>query len=57
MPPQDPTTPNENPVGAPAQPMTGPTPEMIEMTKKVMRDSLAARKPKGFLESIKEWFR
>jgi hypothetical protein len=34
-----------------------PTPEEIERTKQVMRDSLAARKPKGFLESLKEWFR
>ena len=34
-----------------------PTPEEIERTKKVMHDSLAARKPKGFLESLKEWFR
>ena len=34
-----------------------PTAEEIERTKKVMHDSLAARKPKGFLESLKEWFR
>ncbi len=33
-----------------------PTPEEIERTKKVMHDSLAARKPKSFLESLKEWF-
>lgn len=59
MPPQNSTTPNETPVSAPAQPETGPTPEMIAMTKKVMHDSLAARKQnqKGFLHSIKEWFR
>ena len=40
-------------VGVPHQ----PTAEEIERTKKVMHDSLAARKPKGFLESLKEWFR
>ncbi len=34
-----------------------PTAEEIEQTKKVMHDSLAARKPKGFLENLKEWFR
>ncbi len=33
-----------------------PTPEEIEHAKKVMHDSLAARKPKGFLENLKEWF-
>lgn len=34
-----------------------PTAEEIERTKKVMQDSLASRKPKGFLENLKEWFR
>lgn len=34
-----------------------PTPEEIERTRKVMRDSLAARKPKGFIDSLMEWFR
>jgi hypothetical protein len=33
-----------------------PTQEEIERTRKVMRDSLSARKPKGFLASLKEWF-
>ncbi len=55
MPPQEPTANNGStvPTSEPYQ----PTPEEVERTKKVMRDSLAARKPKGFLESLKEWFR
>ena len=34
-----------------------PSPEEMERTRKVMQDSLSARKPKGLLESLKEWFR
>lgn len=34
-----------------------PSAEEIERTKKVMQDSLAARKPKGFMENLKDWFR
>ena len=34
-----------------------PTPEEMERTRKVMHDSLAGRKPKSFLEKLKEWFR
>ena len=34
-----------------------PTAEEMERTRKVMHDSLAGRKPKSFLEKLKEWFR
>lgn len=57
MPPQEPTTPSATSPAATPQTQQGPTPEQIEMTKKIMHDSLASRKPKGFLDSVKEWFR
>ena len=56
MPPQEPTIASETPSAVPPQVQQGPTPEQIEMTKRVMHDSLSARKPKGFLDNVKEWF-
>ena len=34
-----------------------PSPEEMERTRKVMQDSLAGRKPKSLIESLKAWFR
>lgn len=56
MPQQEPVESTAATVTAQAEPHV-PSPEEMERTKKVMQDSLAARKPKGLLGSLKEWFR
>ncbi len=56
MPPEEQVENSVTPVSAQAEPHV-PSAEEMERTRKVMQDSLSARKPKGLLESLKEWFR